>query len=141
MLPAATAIQAAYSNRPRINLGGQLTTALLATGAGIGVFLGIRGVVKSFKKNVREQNALVEGNPSAYATQLKKAFENDNSFGWGTNEEVLFITLEAIPTQAAFRKVQRAYRDLYGKNLAADLRDELDTEEYGLAMQIINSKP
>ncbi len=141
MLPAATAIQTAYSNRPRINLGGQLTTALLATGAGIGVFLGIRGIVKNFKKNVREQDALVEGNPAAFATQLKKAFENDNSFGWGTNEEILFITLEAIPTQAAFRKVQRAYRDLYGKNLAADLRDELDSEEYGLAMQIINSKP
>lgn len=139
MLPVA-AIGTAYRNRPKITVGSQLTTALLATGAGIGVFLGIKTVIKNFKQGIRENQSLTEGNPAAYATQLKMAFENDNSFGWGTNEEVVFSTLEAIPSHSEFRKVQRAYRDLFGRNLAADLQDELDTEEYAMAMQIINSK-
>ena len=141
MIPATTAIKAVYDGRPRINMGSQLTTALIATGAGIGVFLGIRGVVRNFKKNIREQEALVEGSPATFATQLKLAFENDNSFGWGTNEELLFSNLEAIPSQSMFRKVQRAYRDLFSRNLSADLKSELGSEEYLLALEIINSKP
>ncbi len=141
MHPATTAIRTAYAHRPRISMGSQLTTALIATGAGIGVFLGIRGVVRNFKKNIQEQEALVEGSPSTFATQLKLAFENDNSFGWGTNEELLFSNLEAIPSQSMFRKVQRAYRDLFSRNLSADLKSELDSEEYLLALEIINSKP
>ncbi len=141
MIPATTAIKAVYDGRPRISMGSQLTTALIATGAGIGVFLGIRGVVRNFKKNIREQEALVEGSPATFATQLKLAFENDNYFGWGTNEEMLFSNLEAIPSQSMFRKVQRAYRDLFNRNLSADLKSELDSEEYLLALEIINSKP
>lgn len=141
MHPAATAIRTVYTKRPKITIGSQLTTALIATGAGIGVFLGIRGVVRSFKKNLREQEALVEGSPATFATQLKLAFENDNYFGWGTNEQMLFSNLEAIPSQSMFRKVQRAYRDLFNRHLSADLKSELDSEEYLLALQIINSKP
>ena len=141
MHPATTAIRTAYQHRPRIRLGSQLTTVLLATGAGLGVFLAFRGVVRNFKKGIREQEALEAGNPAAFATQLKMAFENDNTFGWGTDEERVFSTLEAIPSQSTFRKVQRAYRDLYGRNLAADLKDELDSEEYANAMQLISTKP
>ncbi|MEM9388842.1 MAG: hypothetical protein AAGA02_00125 [Bacteroidota bacterium] len=141
MHPATRAISTAYAYRPKVSLGSQLTTALLATGAGIGVFWGIRSVVKNFKKGIRENEALIEGNPATYATQLKLAFENNNYFGWGTDEEVVFATLDSIPTQSIFRKVQRAYRDLYGRNLAADLKEELDTEEYAIAIEIINAKP
>ncbi|MBP2831259.1 hypothetical protein J8281_03580 [Aquimarina sp. U1-2] len=133
--------QMAWQNRSRISVSSQLTTVILATGAGVGAFLGIRLLIRNFKKGVREQQALVEGNPASYAIRLKMAFENDTWLGWGTDEEAVFITLELIPSQSIMRKVQKAYRDLYQRNLAADLKEELTTEEFTTAMQIINSKP
>lgn len=129
----------AWQNRPKISMGSRITSSLLALGAATGVFLGARAVVKNFKQGMREQQALSEGNPAAFATQLKMAFENDNYFGWGTDEEVVFTVLESIPN-GFMGKVQRAYRDLYGRNLAADLQDELSSEEFATALQIINSK-
>ena len=131
----------AWQSRPRITVSSQVTSTVLAVGAAAGVFLGVRTVVKNFKQGIREQQALIEGNPAAYATQLKMAFENDNYFGWGTDEEAVFSILEAIPSGNLMNKVQRAYRDLYGRNLAADLKEELATEEFSLALQIINAKP
>lgn len=131
----------AWQSRPRITVSSQVTSTVLAIGAAAGVFLGVRSVVKNFKQGIREQQALVEGNPAAYATQLKMAFENDNYYGWGTEEEAVFSILEAVPSASLMTKVQRAYRDLYGRNLAADLKEELATEEFSLALQIINAKP
>ena len=131
----------AWQSRPRITVSSQVTSTVLAVGAAAGVFLGVRTVVKNFKQGIREQQALIEGNPAAYATQLKMAFENDNYFGWGTDEEAVFSILEAVPSASLMTKVQRAYRDLYGRNLAADLKEELATEEFSLALQIINAKP
>jgi hypothetical protein len=136
MIPAIMA----YKSLPKVKVSSQVLAALLATAAGAGTFIGIRFMVKNLKQGLREKNALYEGNPAAYATQLKMAFENDTWFGWGTDEEVVFRTLEEIPGKFMFSKVQNAYRDLYGNNLATDLKDELSTEDYIQAMQILNSK-
>ena len=134
---AAQAIQ----NRPKVSVGKQTTTILLATGLGAVTFLGIRALVRKFKKNIREGQALEEGNPANYAIQIQMAFENDNAFGWGTDEEALFRILEEIPTESMMRKVGRAYKDLTGRNLAADLQSELTTQEFAIANEIINTKP
>lgn len=134
---AAQAIQ----KRPKVSVGKQTTTILLATGMGAITFLGIRALVKKFKKNIREGQALEEGNPANYAIRIQMAFENDNAFGWGTDEEALFKILEEIPTESMMRKVGRAYRDLTGRNLAADLQSELTTQEFAIANEIINTKP
>ena len=134
---AAQAIQ----NRPKVSVGKQTTTILLATGLGAVTFLGIRALVRKFKKNIREGQALEEGNPANYAIRIQMSFENDNAFGWGTDEEALFRILEEIPTESMMRKVGRAYRDLTGRNLAADLQSELTTQEFAIANEIINTKP
>ncbi len=139
-IAAYKAGQIAWQNRPRISVSSQVTSTLLAAGAAVGVFLGIKSVVKNFKQGIREQQALTEGNPATFATQLKMAFENDNYFGWGTDEEAIFSVLEAIPSNNIMNKVQRAYRDLYGRNLASDLKEELSSKEFTTALQIINSK-
>ena len=136
MVPAIMA----YKSLPKVNMTSQVIAAILASAAGAGTFIGIRYVVKNLKQGLREKNALYEGDPAAYATQLKMAFENDTWFGWGTDEEIIFRTLEEIPNKSMFSKVQNAYRDLYGNNLAADLKEELSTEDYIQAMQILNSK-
>ena len=142
-LPVAAAIaaQAIKSTpRPKVSVGRTTSAVLLATGLGAAAFLGIRALVNKFKKDIREGQALEEGNPANFAIRLVMAFENDNAFGWGTDEEVLFQTLEQVPTASMMRKVERAYRDLEGRNLAADLASELTTEEFAIANEIINSK-
>ncbi|MGB3465079.1 MAG: hypothetical protein WBA74_07410, partial [Cyclobacteriaceae bacterium] len=126
--------QTAWQHRPRISISSQVTASLLAIGAAAGVFLGIKAVVNNFKQGIREQQALIDGNPAAFATQLKLAFENDNYFGWGTDEDTLYQVLETIPSKAAMLQVQRAYRDLYGRNLSADLKNELTTQEFAKAL-------
>ncbi|AXT51341.1 hypothetical protein D1818_11040 [Aquimarina sp. BL5] len=138
-LPAALAVKA-IKKRPKLTIGSTTISVLLATGLGAVVFLGIRALVRKFKKDIREGQALEEGNPANFAIRLVMAFENDNAFGWGTDEESLFRTLEQIPTASMMRKVQRAYRDLEGRNLSADLQSELTTEEFAIANEIINSK-
>jgi hypothetical protein len=69
------------------------------------------------------------------------AFENDHWWGWGTDEERVFLTLERVPDRRTMNRVANAYRDLYGRNLSADLADELDSADYAAALEIINSKP
>ncbi|WP_241507312.1 annexin [Aquimarina sediminis] len=112
----------------------------MASGLTIGVFFLVRSLVRGYKRNHRERHALRPGNPANFATRLKMAFENDNAFGWGTDEELVFQTIELIPSISMMRKVERAYRDLYGSNLSADLKSELSSEEFAIVQQIINSK-
>ena len=70
--------------------------------------------------------------PDQVETEYNRLFDD---------EEAVFAVLETIPTSSVMNKVQRAYRDLYGRNLAADLKEELSSEEFATALQIINSKP
>ncbi len=138
-LPAALAVQAIKS-KPKLKVNSKVTTVLLTAGLGLGAFFGVRALVRTFKRNNRERLALNEGNPASYATQLKMAFENDNAFGWGTDEEMVYRILEQIPSTSLMRKVLRAYKDLYNSNLSADLKNEMTTQEYLIALEIINSK-
>jgi len=138
-LPIAIA-KKAVQKRPKVTIGKQTTSVLLATGLGVAAFWGVRALWKKFKRDFREGQALEEGNPANYAIRIIMAFENDNAFGWGTDEQALFRTLEQIPTASMMRRVQRAYRDMEGSNLSADLQSELTTEEFAIANEIINSK-
>ncbi|GAA4277013.1 hypothetical protein [Aquimarina mytili] len=139
-LPAATLAMQAIKSKPKVKVSSKVTTVLLATGFGLGAFFGVRALVRKFKRNTRERLALREGNPASFATQLKMAFENDNAFGWGTDEEMVYRTLEQVPSASLMRRVLRAYKDLYNSNLSADLKNELSTQEYAIALDIINSK-
>ncbi len=126
--------------KPQLHFNSKVTTVLLTTGLGLGMFFGVRSLVRKLKRNHRERQALNDGNPSSYATRLKMAFENDNAFGWGTDEEAVYRTLEQIPSASMMRRVLRAYKDLYNQNLSADLKNELTSQEYAIALDIINSK-
>ncbi len=130
----------AIKNRPKVKVSPTATNILVASGLTIGVFFLVRSLVRGYKRNHRERHALRPGNPANFATRLKMAFENDNAFGWGTDEELVFQTIELIPSISMMRKVERAYRDLYGSNLSADLKSELSSEEFAIVQQIINSK-
>lgn len=138
-LPTALAMRA-IQNKPKVTINKKASQVLLATGLGVAAFWGVRVLWRRVKRDFREGQALQDGNPANYAIRIIMAFENDNAFGWGTDEEALFQTLEQIPTASMMRKVQRAYRDLQGSNLSVDLQNELTTEEFAIANDIINSK-
>ncbi len=139
-LPAAALAVQAIKSKPKLKVNSKVTTVVLTAGLGLGAFFAVRALVRKFKRNNRERLALNEGNPANYATQLKMAFENDNAFGWGTDEEMVYRILEQIPSASLMRRVLRAYKDLYNSNLSTDLKNELTTQEYAIALEIINSK-
>ncbi len=139
-LPAAALAVQAIKNKPKVKVNSKVTAVVLSTALGLGVFFAGRALWRSLKRNIREGQILKEGNPASFATQLKMAFENDNAFGWGTDEEAVYRTLEQIPDTSMMRRVQRAYKDLFGKNLASDLKSELSTQEFAIAQEIINAK-
>ena len=112
----------------------------LGLGTATGLFLLARHYYKKVQVNRSEKHSLEEGDPATYAKQLKMAFENDNYFGWGTNEDAVFQVFREIPTKSMYSKVQKEYMKLYGKSLNADLEDELSSDEYNELIRILNEK-
>ena len=43
-----------------------------------------------------------DSNAAYYAQKLRMAFENDNYFGWGTDEESIRETLRKVPSKDEF---------------------------------------
>lgn len=119
-------------------------TLVIYSSLGIGTVTGLfflgRRVLKNVLANQSEKNSLDEGDPATYAKQLKMAFDNDNSFGWGTSEEVVMQVFNDIPSKSMYAKVQKEYFRMYNKSLNADLEDELSSEEYNELIRILNAK-
>lgn len=147
MLPLLQAVNAArgrsHEDTSEVDNGfsEKVKFGLLAGVAGLGTFLIARKIVRHMNKRAQLKNALTPGDPAASAIQLKMAFDNDNYFGWGTDDELVFSVLESIPDSSFMRKVRNAYWKTYTRELMADLQDELDNEEFAKALSIINSKP
>ncbi len=76
-----------------------------------------------------------------WAKRLKAAFDITHWGFPGTDEEAIKAVFLEIPTQAAFAKVGATYGREYGRNLAADLKGELEFWEIGPMMEIITKKP
>lgn len=68
------------------------------------------------------------------------AFDNDNYFGWGTNEKMVMQVFNDLPSKSMYTKVQKEYSRLYGRSLNADLEEELDSDEYNELIRILNAK-
>ena len=78
---------------------------------------------------------------SGWAKRLKAAFDITYSFIPGTDEEAIKAVFLEIPTQYAFALVGSAYRQMYGNDLVAALKSELEFWEYDDYMQMIYNKP
>jgi hypothetical protein len=103
-------------------------------------FIG-RKIVREARSVTEQKKTYEEGNSAAFAQQLRMAFENDNYFGWGTDEEVIRKVIRTIPSKDEFRKVINSYQKLYARSLMADLKDDLSTSEYNEMLAIISGKP
>jgi hypothetical protein len=76
-----------------------------------------------------------------WAKRLNAAFNITYGPFPGTDEPAIKAVFLEIPTQDVFNQVVAVYQSLYGNNLIADLKSELELWEYEPMMQIINSKP
>ncbi|PWV45930.1 hypothetical protein [Chitinophaga sp. S165] len=77
----------------------------------------------------------------SWASRLKAAF--DKSYGPmpGTDEDAISAVFNEMPTQSSFVQTGVIYKSLYGRDLIADLKRELEFWEYPSYMQIITQKP
>lgn len=76
----------------------------------------------------------------AWAKRLKAAFDKEYGFLPGTDGVAVKVTLDEIPTQAAFVKVGVEYKTLYGTNLFDDLKSEGEFGQYDEWLKIIVNK-
>ncbi len=76
-----------------------------------------------------------------WAKRLKAAFDITYWGFPGTDEDAVKAVFLEIPTQAAFTQVGAYYAHAYGRNLAADLKSELEFWEIKPMMDIIAKKP
>ena len=76
----------------------------------------------------------------AWAKRLKASFDKDYGFLPGTDSVAVKVTLEEIPTQAAFIKVGVEYKTLYKTNILDDLKGEAEFGQYNEWLQIIVKK-
>lgn len=104
-----------------------------------GTILLVSKVIKTSISNTEEKKSLETNSPSAYAKQIKLAFENDG--WWGTDEEALRAVLRRISTKSFFKEVAASYKKLYGDPITKEMQDELTSGEYEEMMMIISSKP
>lgn len=119
----------------------KLTYAAVGVVVLSGSFLLGRSIVRNARSMGEQKKTYDEGNPAAFAQQLKMAFENDNYFEWGTNEEAIRTAIRKVPSKDEFKKVMTSYQKLYSRSLMADLKDELTASEYNEMLAIISGKP
>jgi hypothetical protein len=103
-------------------------------------FIG-RKLVRDARSNSEQKKTFDETSAPGFAQQLKMAFENDNYFGWGTDEEQVRKIIRAVPTKEEFKRIINSYQKLYARSLMADLKDELSATEYNEMLAILAAKP
>ena len=106
-----------------------------------GTFLLGRSVVRGARSTTEQKKTYEDGNAAAFAQQLRMAFENDNYFEWGTDEEAIRDVIRKVPSKDYFKQVINSYQKLYARSLMGDLKSELSTSEYNEMLAIIAGKP
>lgn len=119
----------------------KLTYAVVGLAVLGGSFFIGRSIVRQARATSEEKKTYDDSNAAYYAQQLKMSFENDNYFGWGTDEESVRSVIQKVPTKEAFKKVINSYQKLYARSLMADLKNELTTTEYNEMLFILAGKP
>jgi len=88
-----------------------------------------------------EPKQLTTADLQGWAKRLNAAFNIYYGPFPGTDEPAIKAVLLEIPTQEVFNQVTVVYQSLFGNDLIAEMKSELELWEYDPIMQIINSKP
>lgn len=107
-----------------------------------GLYLGYRVTSKTIK-NMRSRNTsvLADQSPEVRQAMGLRSAMNPSGVSWlmwsdGTNEDAITQISEQIQNLDA---VATAYRNLYGKELVADLQGELSTERFNSFLQTVSN--
>jgi hypothetical protein len=105
-----------------------------------GTFLLIRTGYRRLTADLQQDRATDFGSPAYYATQIGKAINTGNMWGFLFNddEEFLYNVLRDVPP-VLWERVETAFRQIYQVSLSAELLRALSTAEYNKALAIINS--
>jgi arabinogalactan endo-1,4-beta-galactosidase len=115
--------------------------SVVSIGTAVGLFYFGRNLILNAQKDQVQKDSATDGSPATYATQFKMAFDNDNWFGWGTNNTLLFDTILTVPSKKVYAQTQAAYQKLYNRPLNTDLESELSSGEYNRFILILSRKP
>jgi hypothetical protein len=119
----------------------KLTYSIVGLAVLSGSFLLGRSIVRGAKATGEQKKTYEDGNAASFAQQLRMAFENDNYFEWGTDEEAIRSVIRKVPSKEFFKGVINSYQKLYARSLMGDLKNELATTEYNEMLAIIAGKP
>jgi len=129
------------STHDEFTLKEKLTYGIISVVVLGGSFFIGRTLIRKGRSTSEEKKTYEESNPAAYAQKLKMAFENDNYFEWGTDEEAVRQVFRNVPSKDEFKKIIDSYQKLYARSLMMDLKKELTTSEYKEMLAIIAGKP
>ncbi|WP_121355758.1 hypothetical protein [Flavisolibacter nicotianae] len=132
---------ASYQEHDDFTLKEKLTYSIVGLVVLGGSFLLGRSVVRGARATSEQKKTYEDGNAASFAQQLKMAFENDNYFGWGTDEVAIRDVIRKVPSKDYFKQVINSYQKLYARSLMADLKEELTSSEYNEMLAIIAGKP
>lgn len=99
------------------------------------------GIVAMKPANEHERKNPPAGATNDQVTRWANAINDAAEYTWGTDEDAMLATLREIPSIAALRRVDTAYRALYGYGILYELTDELSGHYLEQSHQIITSKP
>lgn len=106
-----------------------------------GTFFIGRSLIRNARSTSEEKKTYDDSNAAYYAQKLKMAFENDNYFGWGTDEQAIREVLRAVPSKQEFKNIINSYQKLYARSLMMDMKDDLSSSEYNEMLAIVAGKP
>jgi hypothetical protein len=114
----------------------------LLTGLGIGAIIYFGGrKIKQDKTDKSDSQSFNVGTPEYKAKQIKMFFENDNSFGWGTDYEQLRDLFSRVSNKDEWEKIKKAYFLQNRSVLDNDLKKELESTQFIELSEIIDAKP
>jgi hypothetical protein len=99
------------------------------------------GMIAMKPANEQERRNPPGGLSNEQVTRWAISINDAAEYLWGTDEEKLLNTLRQIPSISALRRVDAAYRAMYGHGLLHELTDELSGGDLQEALDIILGKP
>lgn len=132
---------ASYEEHEDFTLKEKLTYGIVGLVVLSGSFFIGRSIVRGARATSEQKKTYEDGKAASFAQQIKMAFENDNYFEWGTDEDAIRTVIRKVPSKEVFKQVMTSYQKLYARSLMADLKNELASTEYNEMLAIIAGKP
>jgi hypothetical protein len=104
-------------------------------------FQKVLGIIAMKPATEHERKNPPTGATNDQVTRWANGINDAAEYTWGTDEDAMKAALREIPTIAALKRVDTAYRAMYGYGILYELTDELSGDDLQESHDIILSKP